>query len=275
MAHFYDSISSRIVNPIEEEEKLDFLFAKEERFYSNYRSSLAQLIDCFYFRNLKLSTNYIDLASFLFDAKQDAKNDEEGFLYYCEALTSLLLQFFDRFSRNRNQEIDKAVNSITKIINYDLDKMNLTKEVIKTEEFGEIIIIIPKDELLENLLQKPKFKDVRDYLIEYRSSHNDGNLKTKEELLKLLATHVEGITKQKKYRDLNERLFRDVDFLYNNLNIRHNQEVKDKRFYDATSANREYWLDLAYRETLLVFNSVIECSDNDAIEKKKVESGLK
>ena len=153
--------------------------------------------------------------------------------------------------------------------------MNLTRKAIETEEFGTVMIIIPKDELLENVLQKPEFKDVRDYLIEYRSSYNDGNVKAKEELLKLLATHIEGITKQSKYREKNKRLFDDADFLYNNLNIRHNQGIKDIRFYNATLSNREYWLDLAYRETLLVLNSVIEYFDNDAIEKKKVEAGLK
>ena len=44
---------------------------------------------------------------------------------------------------------------------------------------------------------------------------------------------------------------------------------------NVTLPNREHWLDLAYRETLLVFNFVIEYSDNEAIEKKKVEAGLK
>ena len=275
MAHFYDSISNRTVDPIDEEEKLNSLFAAEERYYSSYHSSLAYLIDTLYFRSLSLSTNYIDLASFLSDSKEGAKNTTEGFIYYCESLLSLLSQFAFALPRNHNQEIDKTIASIIKIINYDLDKMSLTKEAIKTEEFGTVIIIIPKDELLENVLQKPKFKDVRDYLIEYKSSHNDGNVKAKEELLKLMATHVEGITKQAKYRDKNKRLFDDTDFLYNNLNIRHNQEVKDKRFYNATLSNREHWLDLAYRETLLVFNSVIEYSDNEAIEKKKNEAGLK
>ena len=36
MAHFYDSISNRRVDPVAEEEKLNSLFAGEERYYSSY-----------------------------------------------------------------------------------------------------------------------------------------------------------------------------------------------------------------------------------------------
>lgn len=275
MSHFYDSISNRTVDPVLEEGKLNLLFLKEEHHYDLGFSTLAHLIDKYYFRKLKISANYINLESFLFDSKKSAKNNLEGFIYYCESLLSVLSQFIRVLPENHNPEIDNAISSISKVISYDLDKMNLTKKSIELEEFGTIIIIIPKDELVENILQNSGNKDVRDYLIEYKSSHNDGNVKTKEELLKLLSTHVEGITKQSKYRKRNERLFIDTDFLYNNLNIRHNQEVKDKRFYEATFTNREFWLDLTFRETLLVLNSIIEYNDNDAIEKKKKDAGLK
>ena len=275
MAHFYESLSKSKIDLFAEESKLESLFSEEKRYYYDSWSSLARFIDEHYFRRLELSTNYINLSAFLSDSKEGAMNITEGFIYYCEALLSVLFQFFLHLPRSHNRDIDETVNSINKVIDYDLNKLSLTKKSIETEEFGKIITIIPKDELLENVLQEIKAEDVKEYLIEYRSSHNDGNVKAKEEILKLLATHVEGITKQKKYRDLNERLFKDADFLYNNLNIRHNQEVKDVRFYNATLADREDWLDLAYRETLLVFNSVIECADNDAIEKKKVEAGLK
>ena len=274
MAHFYDIIYKREVDVAVEEEKINYLLSIEGHNYGGYSSSLADFIDDYYFRDLKISANYIDLKPFLSDSKQGAKSTTEGFIFYCETILTLLDQLSCALPYYHNQAIDSTIATIIKIINYDLDKMNLTRESINKEEFGKVIIIIPKDELLESVLSNSKNQDVKEYLIEYKSSHNDGNVKAKEEILKLLATHVEGITKQKKYYDLNKRLFDDADFLFNNLNIRHNQEVKDIRFYNSTSKNREEWLDLAYRETLLVLNSVVEFEDTHKIKEKKKLTGL-
>ena len=57
--------------------------------------------------------------------------------------------------------------------------------------------------------------------------------------------------------------------MYNKLDLRHNVDVKDKRYFEKTLSEREKWLDLVFRETLLVLNLPHHLSDTEEIEKLK------
>jgi len=198
-----------------------------------------------------------------------SKNDK--FIYYCEILLSIFYQTIKKYNYLSNLNFEQSSNDILKIINYDLDKMNLGQKSIEIDKMGKIVIIIPKDELLDQILKDNKDINVNDYLIEYKSSHNDGNVKRKEELLRLLSNHIEGITKDKNLKVVYKRLYENTDFLYNNLDLRHNVEVKDRRFYEKTLNNREKWLDMTYRQSLLVIATRTEQKDSALISKLKNE----
>lgn len=185
---------------------------------------------------------------------------------------SLLFQCHDYLRPNVPNAMKEQTNEIYKVINSDLRKLNLTVKEIDDEELGKLFLIVPNNEVLEKALENVDESNIQDYLIEYASSHNDGNVKRKEELLTLMQRYIEGITKDNNYKDLNKRLFENVDMLYNNLNLRHNQKVKDPRFFEATKNNREHWLDVLYDLSLLVINSKNEYKHNKEImeEKRKV-----
>ena len=164
---------------------------------------------------------------------------------------------------------------LMRIINFDLTKLNLTYQIVQNELLGDIALIIPKNLVVDEPLKETKYKNIRPFLVEYMSKHNEGNIQKKENLLSSIDKEIEGITKNPKYKGLNDTLFDDTDFLYNNLNLRHNQEVKDVRFYNKTIANREEWLDLVYRNSILVLSCTKEYDDHLKIKslKKEVDGG--
>ena len=126
-----------------------------------------------------------------------------------QAVASKQFKAMPKFQRD---EIVSRMKTVIKVVNYDLDKMCLVSKTITDKNYGELVVFVPKDPLLEDVLQENEDENVRQHLIEYKSSRNDGKIEAKEELLRLLAVPVEGITKDKKIRGLNNRLFNNVDF---------------------------------------------------------------
>lgn len=169
---------------------------------------------------------------------------------------------------------DEAVDNVNKLIKYDLNKLGLKIEKIEDEQMGTLAIIIPKDVLLDCVLNSVEEKNIQHHLIEFMSSHSEGDIKRKEEILILLSKYVEGITKDNDLKIVYNRLYDNTDFLYNNLDLRHNIKVKDKRFYNKTLDEREKRLDITYRYTLLVIATKTEDYDSKCITKLKKDVNI-
>lgn len=264
MSHFYERILNKEFDYNLELQKLNILCREEMHHFMYYSSTLFEYINHEEFRKLKLSYNYLCINDLLDDIVYTEENNRERYIYYCEFFLSLIKQ-----ASSNSETYNEVVYDILKIIINNLDKLSLDFKYIDDDKLGKVAIIIPKNEILENVLNCSNNTTISDYLIEYGSSHNDGNISRKEELLKLLANSVEEITKNPNYKDYDKILFSDTNFLYNNLNLRHNQKVNDTRYYDVTYADREKWLDLTYRNTLLVLNTIVKKEDSLKVEKLK------
>ena len=170
---------------------------------------------------------------------------------------------------NEKSLCDKLVE-IRRLIEIDLDKLNLDYKFIKTE-IGIAATIFPKDELLEEVVGTSK-SDLAQLLIKYKALRMEGNIKGKEELLTSISKHIEPLLKDNELKSNNKRLFDNVGFLLNNLNVRHNNiEANNVEFFNKTMKNRERWLDDLFLLVLLVIKSKDELIINQNINQLKAE----
>ena len=204
------------------------------------------------------------------DKKLPAK---DYYIHYCETMLSILLQVAKNHLTGSSRDVDwliAKIKEIKKFISIVLNKLNLVPKTFKNE-LGDLVIIVPNSVILEKALDIVNDETIEHYLIEYKATRTRGNLKRKEELLKLVANYIENITKNKQLKAFNHRLYSDADFLYNNLDLRHGVIAKDKTFFELTFNEREKWLDFLFEECLLVILSKNEANIHVEVEKLKRE----
>lgn len=260
MSHFYERVLNGNINYFDEVNKIVKIFETEKVHTSAYydRVSIAAYIDSEFFRNLDLSSNYLSL----FDILEEIKHQSpvNAFVEYSELILSLAAQLISKeyYSENDKSVITEKLANIIKIIDFDLDKLNLKYEFIENNA-GKVAIIIPKDELLESTLEVINDGNISRKLIEYKSIKMDGNINGKEALLLSFSKYIEPLLKNKELKQMNPRLFDDVSFMLNNLDLRHNNiNANERKYYQTTLKKREEWLDKLFIEILLVIKSEIE-----------------
>ena len=270
MSHFYERINKKTIKFEEEFDKLIIILNKEH----SYQTTI-NLIDEYCFGKMKLACNYLSLQS-LINEISNLREKEEQFIHLSELVLSIGEQI--RLSlipySSERAFVDTQLNTACNLICYDLSKLNLEAKIIK-ESLGDVASIGPKNELLETVLNNIDDISVENRLIRYNSSSTSGKIDEKEEILCSIYSFVEGFIKDPQLFQMNKRLFGNVDFLYNNLNMKHNNDkFNDTFFYEETLEQREEWLDSLFHNVLLVVASKREQEINAAIntlkDKKKV-----
>ena len=271
MSHFYERVINKNLSYGEEISKIKTLFFGEKHVSTRHyyqTVSASTLIDGVYFRKLPVSANYIHLSDMWSDL---IKGDEpDTFIGICEFILSIERQllFSNTNIRYNEESLCNKLAEIRSLIEIDLDKLNLKYEFIKTE-IGVVATIIPKDVLLETVISDSN-SDLTQLLVKYKSLRMEGNTKGKEEILMSISKHIEPLLKDEQLKTSNKRLFDNVGFLLNNLNIRHNNvEINNQEFFNKTAKNREQWLDYLFLLALLVFKSKEEFAINQGIERLK------
>ena len=272
MSHYYERVLNNKIDYSKELDKLRQIFEREDILYvSEYGTFLSteSYIDDNFFRDLQLSGNYISIK----DVVEEFSNLSpiDSFIEYSEFLLSLSIQLIEvKYEYNADAEtITRQLRSCIQVIDFDLNKLNLKYELINNE-LGRIAIIVPKDELLESVLDDIDDTSVSANLIKYKALKTEGNIKLKEEILITLSKYIEPIFKNDTLEKLNHRLYKDVGFMLNNLDLRHNNiKANETKFYNATLNNREEWLDKLYLEILLVIKSVKEAEIHNDIDNLK------
>lgn len=273
MSHFYERVINKNLSYDDEINKIKTLFFNEKEVLTRHfynRVSAFTLINDIYFRKLPLSNNFIHFNDMWNDLICDEKS--EMFIVVCELMLSIEKQLYLINSSIRYDEkslCDKLVE-IRHLIEIDLDKLNLDYKFIKIE-IGIVATIFPKDELLEVVVETSK-TDLAQLLIKYKSLRMEGNVKGKEELLTSISKHIEPLLKDSQLKSNNRRLFDNVGFLLNNLNVRHNNiETNNVDFFNKTTKEREQWLDNLFLLVLLVIKSKEEMLISQNIDRLKSE----
>ena len=267
MSHFYERINKKAIKYEEEFDKLIIVLNKE---YS-YETTI-DYIDKYCFGKMKLACNYLSLREIISEIA-NLRKKEEQFIHLSELVLSIGEQI--RLSlipySSERAFVDTQLTTASNLIRYDLSKLNLEAKIIK-ENLGDVVSIGPKNELLETVLNNINDISIENRLIRYNSSNTSGKINEKEEILCSIYSFVEGFIKDPQLYQMNKRLFENVDFLYNNLNMKHNNDkFNDTFFYGETLGQREKWLDNLFHDVLLVIASKREQEINAAINTLKTK----
>lgn len=273
MTHFFERISKKDIKYDEELTKLYSLLNQVSGPFS-IGESFIELIDSNCFKKIKLCGNYLSFKSMLSDVCE-IRSKREQFICLSEIILSLDEQMNPSMvSGISNREfVKQQLSGMKNLVLYDLKKLNLNAEMVE-DNLGIVASIGPKNALLEEVLNYVDDKNVEAMLIKYNSSSNDGKINEKENTLCAIYSYVESYLKDPLLLASNKRLFENVDFLYNNLNMKHDNKVFNETFfYKETFNNREEWLDSLYHLVLMVIASkrefIINQNINELRAKKK------
>lgn len=147
------------------------------------------------------------------------------------------------------QQIAKVIEAIGYMM---VQKENITIMIPKSQEAIAVSEIVPSD-----LSYK---------VIEYNHHALQGNIEAKKSVILLLADQLE--SKREALRNINKTLESNIFFLYNSMNIRHNNCDPASKNYKEHTANMskkelEFWYDEIYQLSLLAFLEL------DNIERSK------
>ena len=138
MSHFYERMLFKEVHFSNEIIKLDKLLKEESHYFweTNTSETLYSYINKRHFRHLNLSYNFLSLSEYFRDALAEAEDDKEKYLFYCEAITTLIHQLIESNRRLDGHDLDWVngqIKSIRRIISTNIGKLNLIEKEVKTE----------------------------------------------------------------------------------------------------------------------------------------------
>lgn len=134
---------------------------------------------------------------------------------------------------------------------------------VNDEEMG-VVIFVPKNAPAIAVAEMLP-KDMSYKVIEYNHHSLKRNLKRKSQILKVLADQLE--PKEKYLKGINKQYSDDLFCLFNNLNVRHNNEDK---IQNISEEELEEWYDYTYDMSLLAFMMLEKKNHkSDIIELKK------
>lgn len=165
--------------------------------------------------------------------------DIESLILYIEFVENMLSLIQ---SYRLNDENQKIINMLKENIYRLLEDLNY--EVRKNNE--DQFVIIEKDKLVTAVAETNP--DICDDVIEYRRVILKGNCEAKREILKILSNKIEPYKEKFKNTEY-KNMIEDINFLLNNLNIRHNNvEGSKKQQYtiDMKKEDLEKWYDKTY-----------------------------
>ena len=183
-------------------------------------------------------------------SKHWAANTLEGLLLYCEIISNLIYTLPSNYltdhdiCRNRDQIISN--------VKYILEKTG-NQLVVGA---GKVLIVVPKDALVNAAIEDISDKDVGLAILEYGRFSNKGNLKRKRETLVKIARLLEPKLKDNKLTEPRKSLADNIDFVLNNFNIRHNNEAGKSAnvlLPELTAQMLEIVYDDLYQAMLLFF----------------------
>lgn len=249
--NFYELLSERAIDPMQEFATLWKLLRVEKCFSTGYGSySLAYWINEKYFRNLPFRGSFTSLTEMMdeFGLCERAVVDLDKLFLFCELLHAVL----PGDSLIDSNRLFNQRNTILQNIEYILERTN--HELVKDPNGNTIIVEKNKNATMAAQLVDDEM--VAFELISYNHFALKGDLDGKKKLLLSVAAYIEPILKSKVLQQNGyKQLESDAGFLFNNFHIRHNNKVGAKaQEYIATikDSDLEEWYDKAYEVALSV-----------------------
>lgn len=229
----FDLMNNKEIDIEREFKRINKLFEKDIFDTTYPQRTICAVIDEDYFNEWKnrgrnISINDLFTSLKIRDKSGLKENSINKLLLYIEVIVNLFsisiekmkIEMVDYYSYDWEtyRLLKENINSLLEDLNYKISKLSN----------GELVIV-EKDMLSSSIAETNR--NVSDKVIEYRRFILKGKIDEKREILNLLANEMEGmktIFKGTTYSNLMD----DVQFMLNNLNIRHNNiEGKNKKQY--------------------------------------------
>lgn len=194
----------------------------------------------------------------------------EYLVSFCEYLYNLSLAYRctepSMTSHGAIERISFLMNQIEKVID------NIGYMHAKEDDFTIFVEKSPAAIAVSEILPKEDAHKV----ISYNHHSMRGDIEEKRKVLVQLATSLEG--KREQLKKINKDLENDIFFLFNNINIRHNNcdesSTKYKQFVaDMDAKSIEEWYDRTYQMCLTSFLELERWEEKEELDQLKINVG--
>ena len=276
--HIDERLSNRTIDIPYEANKLLLILQEKENFkYSASNRSMLDLVEEV-FRFIPLSGNYAYLFEFLNESEFHDCLTIDGFCILCEKVMSLLFQIDLQISRNNSININvfhNKISQITKVINFDLNKLGMEAKLYNNDIFGRVIYVCPSDALA--LKAAETHPHLSESIINYCRPTNKGNLIEKEKSLHFIIKEVEPIAQNKSFKY--PLIAKQAETIFNMFHLRHNNingKKPNKLLSSMSNEELEEIFDMGYQLALelLILDEFTNIDDkvNDLRKRMKEEN---
>lgn len=183
---------------------------------------------------------------------------------FCFLYLELIYNMIELFICNNCTEDDNQVCTISENILKILEDCNKYIETIDDKYY-----VIEKDPSVTAVVDLINNANTAISVVAYNYISNEGNISEKQKILKILADDFEARTEKLKADGRYSGLVTDLGFLFNNINIRHNNNGKSNTTLDLKNIEPdelEKYYNMTYRRYLM---AVLACEELDT--RKQIE----
>lgn len=252
----------------EEVSKINDLFSVEQilitiNSYSKCNSSLKTYINSHLFRQWEHRGTCVSINEII---KKMGLNDtehvwsENDYFLYLELIINLIHLFINSGAKDNKGQIYTIIGNISKILE------DCNKYIKKVDDK---YYVLEKDSTVTAVADIINDTKTAISVIAYNYISNEGNISEKQKILKILADDFEARTEKLKADGRYSRLVTDLGFLFNNINIRHNNNGKSNTTLDLKNIEPdelEKYYNMTYRRYLM---AVLACEELDT--RKQIE----
>jgi len=237
--------------------------------FGGYQISLKKYIDSHLFRNWSYRGTCIsiDEAIHTISVKEDLRfwQENECFLYL-----EFLINMVNLFAENVNRDGREQIYTIIHNIRIILERCNKYIKKVDDRHY-----ILEKDSLVSSAVDILDTTQIAIPVIAYNYISNVGNIPEKQTLLRILANDFESRKSKLNADSRYTGHCSDLGFLFNNLNLRHNNDGSSRvniDFGKISDDELEKYYDMTYRRYLM---AVLACEELDtrniidALKKKQ------
>lgn len=279
--NFYDIVNKAEFNPQIEFDRIKLLFISKNNyinFSKHYNMSLREIINNYFnFFPYSLKGRTINIVDFENSHKISIYYNEkftistEELITYCEFVKTLIYTLLNistnMYSVHLSPEDIYFARHLLSIID---DTMNAIDFIPITK--GDFQLFIPKDAAVVSASEIVP-EEIVNPILEYHHRNLEGDIDKKKTILLKLADQLE--PRRKDLKSINSTLEDNLFYLFNNMNIRHNNtNSNDKSKYKAYVDNLqqkelEDWYDETYQLCLLAFLELDNLERNNKIKQLK------
>lgn len=195
--------------------------------------------------------------------------DIDYLINFCEYSYNLVVHIPESFSDPNYVGIngkDSYLQQIHKVV-------ELINHQIVFDDDG-IVRIVPQNNVV-SLVSEIVPENISYKIIGYNHHSMKGDLERKKATLTLLADRLEA--KRAELKKQNAKLEDDLFFLFNNINIRHNNTDSESKYYKEVVASMtddelEEWYDLTYETCLYAFMTLEQADHSERIKELKQQN---